>query len=78
MVLSKAVGSTEASLGRTVLAMAEREKSPEHLEPSAESLAEMPEIDLSKHRSRPGRGHYAHLRGRDVVEVDPDQAAKGS
>jgi hypothetical protein len=45
---------------------------PETLEPSAESLAELPEIDPSKLRRRPGRGHHAHLRGGELVAVDPD------
>lgn len=46
--------------------------SPEPREPSAESLEEMPAIDPSKHRRRPGRGHHAHLRGGELVAVDPD------
>lgn len=46
--------------------------SPEHIEPSAESLEEMPPIDPSTHRRRPGRGHHAHLRGGELVAVDPD------
>jgi hypothetical protein len=41
-------------------------------EPSAESLAELPEIDAAKHRRVPGRGHHVHLRGGPLVAVDPD------
>lgn len=39
----------------------------EPTEPSAESIAEMPEIDLSRHRRVPGRGHHARLRGSSLV-----------
>lgn len=46
--------------------------SPEPIEPSTESLEEMPAIDPSTHRRRPGRGHHAHLRGGELVAVDPD------
>jgi hypothetical protein len=45
---------------------------PEPREPSAESIEEMPAIDPSTHRRRPGRGHHAHLRGGELVAVDPD------
>ena len=45
---------------------------PDPAEPSAESLAEMPEIDPSKLRRRPGRGHHAHLRSGELVAVDAD------
>jgi hypothetical protein len=51
---------------------ASTKKTPEPIEPSAESLEEMPEIDPSKLRRRPGRGHHAHLRGSELVAVDPD------
>jgi hypothetical protein len=51
---------------------ASTKKTPEPIEPSAESLEEMPEIDPSKFRRRPGRGHHAHLRGGELVAVDPD------
>ena len=47
-------------------------KTPDPTEPSAESLEEMPEIDLSKLRRRPGRGHHAHLRTGELVAVDAD------
>jgi len=51
---------------------ASTKKTPEPAEPSAESLAEMPELDPSKLRRRPGRGHHAHLQGGELVAVDPD------
>jgi len=51
---------------------ASTKKTPEPVEPSAEALEEMPEIDPSKLRRRPGRGHYAHLRGGELFAVDPD------
>jgi len=47
-------------------------KNPEPIEPSPEALEEMPEIDPAKLRRRPGRGHHAHLRGGELVAVDPD------
>jgi hypothetical protein len=47
-------------------------KSPDPEEPSAESLAQMPEIDPSKHRRVPGRGHHVNLRTGPIVAVDPD------
>lgn len=47
-------------------------KNPDPTEPSAESLAEMPEIDPAKLRRRPGRGHHAHLRSGELVAVDAD------
>lgn len=40
-------------------------------EPSAESLAEMPEIDLSKHRIL-GRGRHIHRRAGELVRIDPE------
>ena len=49
-----------------------KKKTPEPVERSAESLEEMPEIDPSKLRRRPGRGHHAHLRGGELVAVDQD------
>ena len=49
-----------------------RTNSPEPLEPSAESLDELPEIDPSRFRRRPGRGHHVHLRTGEVVAIDPD------
>jgi hypothetical protein len=45
---------------------------PDPDEPSAESLAEMPELDPSKLRRRPGRGHHTHLRTGELVAVDAD------
>jgi hypothetical protein len=47
-------------------------KTPELEEPSTESLAEMPEIDPSKHCRLPGRGHHVHLRSGPLVAVDAD------
>ena len=45
-------------------------------EPSAESLAEMPEItDERRFRRVPGRGHHASLRAGDLVRIDPDLLA---
>jgi len=45
-------------------------------EPSAESLAEMPEItDQHRFRRIPGRGHHATLRAGDLVRIDPDLLA---
>jgi hypothetical protein len=40
--------------------------------PSAESLAEMPEIDPTKHRRVPGRAHHVHLRSGPLVAIDAD------
>jgi hypothetical protein len=46
------------------------------LEPSAESLAEMPELtDEGQFRRIPGRGHHAALRSDDLVRIDPDLLA---
>jgi hypothetical protein len=43
------------------------------LEPSAESLAEMPEVtDERRFRRIPGRGHHARLRAGDLVRIDLD------
>ncbi|HEV3192422.1 MAG TPA: hypothetical protein VGY54_18050 [Polyangiaceae bacterium] len=42
-------------------------------EPSAESLAEMPEVtDERRYRRVPGRGHHAHLRAGELVRIDAD------
>ena len=42
-------------------------------EPSAESLAEMPEVtDEKRFRRVPGRGHHVSLRAGDLVRIDPD------
>ncbi len=49
---------------------ASTKKTPEPVEPSAESLADMPEIDPAKLRRRPGRGHHPHLQGGELVAVD--------
>jgi hypothetical protein len=43
------------------------------LEPSAESLAEMPEVtDERRFRRVPGRGHHANMRAGDLVRIDSD------
>ena len=39
---------------------------------TATIVAEMPEIDPTKLRRRPGRGHHAHLRSGELVAVDAD------
>ena len=41
-------------------------------EPSAESLAEMPEIDEARFRRRAGRGHHAHRGAGAAVVIDAD------
>ena len=42
-------------------------------EPSAESLAEMPEVtDEQRFRRIPGRGHHVKLRAGDFVRIEPD------
>ena len=51
---------------------ASTKSSPDLDEPSAESLAEMPEIDAKAHRRIPGRGHHVGLRTGPLVAVDPD------
>lgn len=48
------------------------EKDPDPLDPSAESLAEMPQVSSSRVRRRPGRGHHAHLRRGELVAIDAD------
>jgi hypothetical protein len=48
------------------------EQAPDPGEPSAESLAEMPEIDPSKHRRVPGRGRHVDLGGGQLVAGDAD------
>jgi hypothetical protein len=46
------------------------------LEPSAGSLAEMPEItDAERFHRIPGRGHHTTLRAGDLVRIDPDLLA---
>jgi hypothetical protein len=45
-------------------------------EPSAESLAEMPEVtDEHRFRRVPGRGHHANLRAGELVRIDADLLA---
>lgn len=44
-------------------------KATDETEPTAESLAEMPEIDQKRFRRRPGRGHHA---ARSAGEIDTD------
>jgi hypothetical protein len=41
-------------------------------EPSAEALEEMPEIDDTRFRRRPGRGHHADRNPGEIVAIDPD------
>ncbi len=47
-------------------------KTQEPEEPAAASLSEMPEIDASRFRRRPGRGHHTQLQIGEMVAVDPD------
>lgn len=51
---------------------ASTKKTPEPTEPSAEALTEMPEIDPSRFRRLPGRGHHTHLQTGELVAVEPD------
>jgi hypothetical protein len=45
-------------------------------EPSAESLAEMPEVtDVQRFQRLPGRGHHVHRRAGDLIRVDADVLA---
>lgn len=45
-------------------------------EPSADSLAEMPEVtDGQRFRRVPGRGHHASRRAGDLVRIDADVLA---
>lgn len=45
-------------------------------EPSAESLAEMPEITDSRRFQRlPGRGHHVDRRAGDLIRIDADVLA---
>lgn len=39
-------------------------------EPSADSLAEMPEIEDKRFRQRPGRGHHADRSVGEVVMIE--------
>ena len=42
------------------------------IEPSAESLVDMPEIDDQRFRRRPGRGHHATRNAGEIVAIDAD------
>jgi hypothetical protein len=42
------------------------------LEPTAESLAEMPEISEQRFRRRPNRGHHAARSVGEIVAIDTD------
>lgn len=44
----------------------------EPTEPSAEALAEMPEIHPARFRRLPGRGHHTQLRTGELVAIDPE------
>ena len=47
-------------------------KAAEVAEPSADSLAEVPEITSARFRRRPGRGHHAGLDLGNIVIIDED------
>ena len=47
-------------------------KASEDTEPTAESLAEMPEINDSRFRRRPGRGHHTACSVGEIVTIDTD------
>ncbi len=47
-------------------------KATEPTEPTAESLAEMPEIDEKRFRRRSGRGHHAARSAGEIVAIDTD------
>ena len=47
-------------------------KATEEAEPSAESLAEMPEINDQRFRRMPGRGHHASRSAGEIVAIDND------
>jgi hypothetical protein len=47
-------------------------KAIEDSEPSAESLAEMPEINNGRFRRRPGRGHHTSRSVGEIVAIDTD------
>jgi uncharacterized protein (DUF4415 family) len=47
-------------------------KATEDAEPSAESLAEMPELSQRRFRRRPGRGHHAGRSVGEIVAIDAD------
>jgi hypothetical protein len=40
--------------------------------PGKESLEQMPELDQTRFRRRPGRGHHQHLRLGGIVAIDAD------
>jgi hypothetical protein len=42
------------------------------VEPTTESLAEMPEIDEQRFRRRPGRGHHVARGVGEIVAIDAD------
>ena len=49
------------------------ESTKETPDPSAESLAEMPELsDGGRFQRIPGRGHHRNLRAGNLVRIDPD------
>jgi hypothetical protein len=48
------------------------QKAIDESEPSAESLAEMPEIDDTRFRRRPGRGHHSARSVGEIVGIDTD------
>ena len=47
-------------------------KATDPTEPSAESLAQMPEIASPRFRRRPGRGHHVKLSPGEIVAIDSD------
>ncbi|MFS8068266.1 MAG: hypothetical protein ACMG6S_18070 [Byssovorax sp.] len=51
---------------------ASMKKIADSVEPSSESVEEMPELDAARFRRRPGRGHHTHLQTGELVAVDSD------
>ena len=47
-------------------------KANDETEPTAASLAEMPEIDDARFRRRPGRGHHTARGVGEIVTIDTD------
>jgi hypothetical protein len=47
-------------------------KASESSDPDAQSVAEMPEINDSRFRRRPGRGHHAARSAGEIVAIDSD------
>jgi hypothetical protein len=47
-------------------------KTTEPIQPTAESLADIPEIDDKRFRRRPGRGHHAARSAGEIVAIDTD------